>query len=219
MEKRGVKNITVIHHGVNTELFDPSKYVQEKENLAIYVGGIEKHDGTLLVPQAAEKILKSFPMRFLFIGKGGALQELKNDVNKKGLACYFDFIDWIEHEQLPGYLVKAKIGLIPQSHTLAKNPASDFSQVLKGLEYLAMELPIVAPNLRGMYEEVGKFNERGAIFECGNADSLANAILFLMTHDSEREIKGKIGRNFILSSYKWSENADKIVGLCEVNAR
>ena len=210
---RNVKNIAVVPHGVDIKRFNPGLYRHaEKKNLAIYMGGIENHDGTLLVPLAAVSVLKKIPhMKFLFIGRGGALPKLKSLVKRLGLERSFIFLDWVDHNQLPGYLAQAKIGLITHYYS----QACDVALVLKGLEYMSMEVPPVAPNLHGMIEEIGADNERGQLFMCGSPAALSEAIITLMRDEQTRQNKGKAGRKFILNYFRWEENAKKIVKICE----
>jgi len=207
--KRRVRKVECVSHGVDLNLFKPKKV--KKEDLVVYMGGVEKHDGVPLIPLAAKKIIRYFPdMKFMVIGIGSDLERVKDLVNKLSLNDNFIFKGWTDHREIPKFLAKARIGLVTHYHSLA----TDIALVLKGFEYMAMELPVIAPDLRGMKEELGE-NERGLIFKCGDADSLAGKIVFLLRNQKLQKELGKRGREFVLENCDWEKNALKIAKLCE----
>ena len=213
LEKRNVRNISCVSHGVDFKIFNPLG--KKKEDLVVYMGGIEKHDGAPLIPLAAKKVIKSFPQtKFLLIGKGADLPAVQGSVKRLGLEDNFIFKDWVNHQEIPSYLEKARLGLV----THYKNLATDIALVLKGFEYMAMALPVVAPDLRGMIEEIGN-NERGLIFKCADADDLAEKIITLLG-DEELQIKlGTAGRKFVLDNCDWDKNALQIAEICIATAK
>lgn len=209
LEKQRVRGISYVSHGVNLDLFKPKKV--EKEELIVYMGGVEKHDGVPLVPSAAKKVIEKFPqIKFLIIGKGADLNRVKKIVKEKGLVNNFIFKDWIDHKKIPDVLSKAKIGLVTHYRSLA----TDIALVLKGFEYMAMELPVIAPDLRGMKEEIGN-DERGLIFRCGDADDLAEKIIFLLGDQGLQKELGRKGREFVVKNCDWEKNALRIARICE----
>ena len=202
-------NINVVLHGVDLSKFVPEKI--KKENKIIYIGGIEPHDGTILIPEIARDIIRKYPsIKFQIIGEGSVLNDLVDKTIKYNLLKHFEFTTWVKNEDIPTYLAKAKLGLI----THFKTPATDICLVLKGLEYMAMELPVIAPDLAGMREEFGN-NQRGLLFEPGNPRDLSRKILHLLRHTNLRYDLGRAGRNFVEKYCDWNQNAKKIAELSE----
>ncbi len=202
------RHVHNIPHGVDLSIFKPEK---NKKEFIVYAGGIEKNDGVLLVPKAAKKILKRFPHeRFLFIGDGRYLANLQRMVKVENLEDHFIFKGWVDHKEIPHYLSRSKIGLV----TSLKSIATEISSTLRAYEYMAMELPVIIPNLDGMIEQVGD-GTRGLIFKCGDAEDLAGKILMLLEDKDLREELGRRGREYVLKNCDWRKNAERIVELCE----
>ncbi|MBI3815820.1 MAG: glycosyltransferase, partial [Nitrospinae bacterium] len=134
MEKYGAKDVVHIPHGVDLKLFKPvsSSVVAGfslrettqpegcgyqnrkivKNNIIVYCGGIEPHDGVWLIPEAAERVVRQFPDTiFMIIGEGRGLAEVKKSVGNKKLGRNFSFTGWVRHDDIPAYLDKARIGL------------------------------------------------------------------------------------------------------------
>jgi glycosyltransferase involved in cell wall biosynthesis len=209
LKRHGVPEVNIIPHGVDLKVFKPKD--SEKKDLIIYTGGVEPHDGALLIPEAAAIVVKQKPgVVFLIIGEGRDLPKLKERVKELGIAGNFEFIDWVDHKDIPKYLGKARMGLV----THLKTPATDIALVLKGLEYMAMGLPVVAPDLRGMREEVG-YDERGLIFKAGSHEDLAEKIMRLLDNPRLRAEMGERGRKYILKNFDWDKNSQGIVEVCE----
>lgn len=220
MESHGVKGVIHIPHGVDLKIFSPHLFPPPpagggeeggKKNIIVYCGGIEPHDGVWLIPEAAERVIKKVPdIIFLIIGEGRGLAEVKKLVGNKKLGRNFSFTGWVNHENIPEYLTKARIGLI----THIRSSATEIALVVKGLEYMAMGLPVIAPDLKGMKEEIGE-NDRGIIFRAGDSEDLADKIIQLIKNPELQDEMGKRGRKFIENNFVWERNAERIVQVCE----
>ena len=208
LKSKNISHVQEIPHGVDLSLFKPRK---ERKEYIVYTGGIEKNDGVLLVPQAAKKILKRYPReKFLFVGEGRALANLKNMVKEEDLENHFIFKGWVDHKEIPQYLSRSKIGLV----TSLKSTATEASSTLLANEYMAMELPIVIPNLDGMVGQAGN-GTRGLILKYGDTEDLADKLIMLLDNKKLREKLGKQGRQYVVKNCDWEKNATRIVELCE----
>ncbi|MBU0477504.1 glycosyltransferase family 4 protein [bacterium] len=208
LKSKNIRNIELIFHGVDLTIFKPQR---EKKEFIIYAGGIERDDGVLLVPEAAEKVLKKFPqVKFLFIGEGRDLVNLKRRVIERKLQNNFIFKGWVDHRDIPYYLSRSKIGLVTNLRTIATEIAAS----LRVFEYMALELPVIIPDLNGMLEQVGN-GSRGLIFKCEDANDLADKMLMLLDNETLRERLGKKGREYVVKNCDWRKNAKRIVRLCE----
>ncbi|MFH1371530.1 MAG: glycosyltransferase family 4 protein [Planctomycetota bacterium] len=208
LRSKKIQHVECVPHGVDLSIFKPQ---DRKREFIVYAGGIEKDDGVLLVPEAAEIILKRYPNeKFLFIGEGRGLAGLKDMVKERQLSDSFVFRGWVDHKEIPYYLSGSKIGLV----TNIKTAATEIAASLRVLEYMAAGLPVVIPDLDGMIEQVGS-NGVGVIFKNGDAEDLAEKILLLLEDEDASDDKGRQGRDRVLNNYDWEVNAGKIVELCE----
>jgi glycosyltransferase involved in cell wall biosynthesis len=209
MVKYGLKNIIVVLHGANINIFKPNKCI--KQNIIIYSGGIEKHDGVDLIPTAAKIVIDKYNnYKFFIVGKGSALDKIKNDVKKLSLKEHFVFIDWMPQQKLPSLLNKSRFGLI----THYKNLACNVAYPQKGLEYMAIGLPMVTSNLAGLIEQIGD-NQRGICFKAGDATDLAKKIIFLIENPKTSDKMGKNGLKYVTQNCDININSLKIVKICE----
>jgi glycosyltransferase involved in cell wall biosynthesis len=204
----GAKRIEVIRHGADLERFRP----RSKEGKTItFVGGLEPNDGVLLVPLAAESVLKRFPnTRFLFVGEGKALPNLKRLAKSLGVSDRFEFRDWVDQKHVPDILSESKIGLI----TSFKVSATVFSSPLRSYEYMAMGLPFVAPDLPGIREQV-ELSGAGLLFQPENPVSLSNMLVRLLSDNRLRERLSKNGRRYALKHADWEKAGTRIAEVCE----
>ncbi|MBI3584406.1 MAG: glycosyltransferase, partial [Nitrospinae bacterium] len=117
---------------------------------------------------------------------------------------------WVRHDDIPAYLDKARIGLVP----FIKSKATEIALAVKGFEYMAMGLPVIASDLKGMREEIGD-NERGLLFKPEDSEDLANKIIHLLEAPKLQREMGKKGSEFIENNFIWERNAERIVQVCE----
>lgn len=208
LRSKHINRIQLVSHGVDLSIFKPR---DEKKEFIVYAGGIEKDDGVLLIPKAAKKVLKKYPHeKFLFIGEGKDLANLKMVVKEENLEGHFIFKGWIDHRDVPYYLSRSKLGLVTNLDTIATEIAAS----LRVYEYMAVGLPVVIPNLEGMIEQVGD-GSRGMIFKPGDANDLADKIVMLLDNRTLREDLSERGREYVVKNCDWKENAKRIVDLCE----
>src|SRR5699024_5938806 len=73
---------------------------------------------------------------------------------------------------------------------------------LKPFEALALEKPIVVSDVKPLQEIVGN-DERGLIFEAGDAQGLANAIVQLEMDPASAEKLGRNGRRWVIENRYW----------------
>ena len=203
-----IRGTQIVGHGVDLTLFTPRKGQRKYITLT---GGIEVNDGVLLIPYAAQKVLEEYPDEtFLFVGEGKELDRLVLLVEGLNLRDHFIFRGWMDHKEIPAILAQSKIGLI----TSLTVSATIFSSPLRSYEYMAMELPFVAPDLEGIKEQV-ELSQAGILFQNGNADDLARAILTLLRDETLRETLGQNGRRYVLDHCDWMKNAETICRICQ----
>ena len=206
----GAKRIEVIRHGVDLERF---RYCPRPApgRTIVFVGGMEPNDGVLLVPLAAKKVLGRFPdARFLFVGEGKALPELKRLAESMGVSGRFEFRGWVDQSRIPDILSESAIGLITSLEVLA----TTFSSPLRSYEYMAVGLPFVASDLPGIREQV-EHSGAGLLFKPGDVDGLSGVLLRLLSDGRLSARLGRNGRNYVLKNGGWNRVGLRIVEMCE----
>jgi glycosyltransferase involved in cell wall biosynthesis len=206
----GVKRVEVIRHGADLERFRFSPRTRTGRTV-VFVGGLEPNDGVLLVPVAAKKVLERFPdARFLFVGEGKALPELKRLAGSMGVSRHFEFRGWVDQSRIPGILSESAIGLIPSLEA----SATAFSSPLRTYEYMAVGLPFAASDLPGIREQT-ELSGAGLLFKPGDANGLSDVLLRLLSDGRLSARLGGNGRNYVLRNGDWNRAGLRIAKLCE----
>ena len=121
-------------------------------------------------------------MRFVIVGDGKCLPDLKTLTVQKGLSDVFDYAGF--HSDTYQFMQSFDIFALP---SLSEGLSSAI------LEAMACSLPIVATNVGGIPELV-KNGENGLLVSPANPAELAQAIQHLAEHPAEAERMGRNGR-------------------------
>lgn len=120
--------------------------------------------------------------RLLVIGQGDYLEEYRALVERLRLHRSVEFLAAVPVEQLPGLLVRASIGLVPNR----EGPATHLMLPVKLLEYATLGIPIIAARLNTISHY---FDDRAIrFFAPGNASELADAIEELYRQPALRKV-------------------------------
>jgi len=208
--------ISVIHNGVDTQLFqrrkdtsDLGKYgIPDEGDVVQFVGRCSPIKGILTLVQAAPKVLRELPKtKFVFVGvqpTGGISQvsyygKILQDVHALGITDSCIFLPFLNQVDLPDFYSRASITVIPSIKEA-------FAQT--AVESLACGTPVVASRVGGLPEIL---NEGvGELVPASDAGELAEAILRLMKNENLRVKMGLSGRKLVEDSFTWEATALKI---------
>jgi glycosyltransferase involved in cell wall biosynthesis len=194
----GVREVTVVGNGVNAEMFDIPSY-KEEEYDAVFHGRIAEDKGIFELLRAWRKVAEKVSSAQLLLigGTDKAIEEeLKETLIELQLERNVNICGFVSDERLAQLLKSSKIFVLP-SH------AEGFG--LSVVEAMAAGLPCILsdlPALREYYSSTAIFVQRR------NVESLANAILFLLSDPEKRaELRDKGKR--LVSRFSWKEVALK----------
>ena len=207
-EACGAMRVEQVRHGVNLERFFPRP---GRRDTVVFIGGMEANDGLDLIPVAARTVLREFPgIRFLFVGECKALPALVRQVHSLGLDGSFEFRGWVDQSEVTAVLARARVGLI----TSRRVAGTVYAYPLRSIEYMAMAVPFVASDLEGVREQAER-SGGGLLFESGDADALARAVLRILRHPDLARRLGRNGRRWVLQHADWTRNAARVAEICE----
>jgi glycosyltransferase involved in cell wall biosynthesis len=115
--------------------------------LCCYLGIMGPQDGVDLAVQAADVLVHQMGRHdcsFALLGDGDAYQQIQALVHELGLEDYVTMPGFVGDGELAAYLSTADLGLCPEP----SNPLNEASTMVKTMEYMAFELPVVAFNLK-----------------------------------------------------------------------
>src|SRR5258707_1943084 len=118
----------------------------KKSYILAYVGVMGKQDGVQYALYALHDLIHIYGRRdvsAVFIGTGSAFPELQALVHQLKLEEEVFFPGWLTQQEIWSYLSLAHVGLVPDP----QNGLNEYCTLIKVMEYMAMDLPMVAFDL------------------------------------------------------------------------
>ncbi len=176
-----------------------------KNDLILYVGQL--HGGQyaeLFIKAASLMISKKYNAKFMVVGDGYRLRELKALTESLGLEPYFVFTGSVPHQDIPSYMAAADICVA----CFEDNDITRCKSPLKIAEYLAMGKAIVASNVGEVRRMVGGV---GVLVEAGDHFALANGIIKVLEDSGLKDNLERFARRRAQARYNWAATADNLL--------
>lgn len=207
----GRGNVQVLPNGANPVTFRPSgtgtRDARARLGLpeAVTLGwaGIirEWHGLELLLD-----VLADLPGTVLLvIGDGPGRPGFEARATQRGLARRIVFTGRVPHRSMAAHLEAVDIAVVPDERTGIASP-------MKLLEYMAMGLTVVAPDVPNIRDLVVPGTE-GLLFRAGDARDLSTTIGRLAANPALRRELGGNARIKIERDRNWRHNAELVLGL------
>lgn len=158
-------------HEISVDLYR-KKYVAKGDKLVFFVGRLVYEKGVQTVIEAMPIILRKIPnVTFVVAGSGPHVNQLKSLVIDLGLEGKVKFTGHIDTDALFAFYKTADLTVVPSLY-------EPFGMVV--LESMAMGTPTIVADTGGL-SEIVVHEETGLKFEPGNPESLATAMLRILT--------------------------------------
>ena len=191
-EKADVNKITMIHHGIPSDLFTKSSekdkaLLIEKYNLQdkIIIGTVSRlieWKGYRYIIQAAEKVVKKYPNAiFVFVGQGEQKQELLELAKKHNVIDNIIFTGWMDRNLIPSFYSILDV----YAHAASFEP---FGFVIP--EAMMNGAPVVSTPTGSALDAI-KHKENGYLCKYKDSESLAEGIIFTIENGNKFKEKGK----------------------------
>jgi glycosyltransferase involved in cell wall biosynthesis len=201
--------VTVVGNGpvlARTARREPRRDLKEgRRFLVCWLGLMGPQDHVVLAVEAAHHLLHTLgrdDCHFVFIGEGESLAELKGSARSLGVADRVTFTGWLDEGPCYEYLSIADLGL-------DTNLQEEVTPV-KGLEYMAFGLPIVAFDLEETRVMAG---EAASYVTPGDPLELARAVDSLLDTPARRARMGRFGRERVEKALAWERQEEVYVAL------
>jgi glycosyltransferase involved in cell wall biosynthesis len=207
----GVKpdRLTVVLNSPDLGLFDPDAHPR-REFMAdgtlriVYTGALTPTYELDVLLRAIASIARSrpkLPLSATLYGRGDALPALEALAAELGIADRIEFPGRIPIEDVPAAVAGGDIGIAPTR----LDPFTGMSLSTKLLEYAAMGKPVVASRLPTVERYFA--SDTLAVYEPGDPESLAAAILTLVDHPRARLARiDRTGRR--VEELSWTRQAE-----------
>ncbi|HOE10819.1 MAG TPA: glycosyltransferase [bacterium] len=179
------------------------KYREADRFMVVYVGGITRVRGLEILIRAASIAKPKLPSLLVcLVGphrREEELHELLEPVKELDLLSTVRHIGKVPHEEALNWMASADVCALVLTANI-KNFQFTFS--VKLFEYLALNRAVVAPDIPGV-RLVLRHGENGLLYEPGNPESLAEAILRLHEEPERRKRLEQTARASI-AMYDWN---------------
>jgi len=176
--KKYRNKISIAHeHFLDFDKFQIQKPLSERDNVIGYIGRLSEEKGTLNLMEAISQVAEKRDEVAFLIGGDGQLrpqvEEYATKLNNK-----VKFVGWIAHDELPEYLNKLKLLVLP-SYT------EGLPNIM--LEAMACGTPVLATPV-GAIPDVIKDGETGFIMENNSPECIAEDIVRALDYPTQEQI-------------------------------
>jgi glycosyltransferase involved in cell wall biosynthesis len=180
--------------------------------LACYLGEMCPQDGVDYLLRAADLLVRERgrrDIRFVLLGGGPSLPDLRALRDSLDLQPYVDFTGRVSDEDLCRYLSTADVCLDPDPLT----EWSDRSTMNKIMEYMAFGKPIVAFRLK---ENAFSAGEAAHLVEPNSIAGFADAVESLLADEARRAQMGRAGRARVERELAWEYSRPPLLAAYEM---
>jgi glycosyltransferase involved in cell wall biosynthesis len=174
---------------------DAAPDVEDGRHLVVWVGKMGVQDRVELVVRVADEVVHAGgreDVRFVLLGDGECLDELRDLVRSLGLDHWVTLPGWVAEETVFGYLAAADLG-IDTSLQEEVTPVKALEYMAFGLGFAAFDLPETRELADGAAELVPP----------GDVPALARAVVDLIEDEPRRQALGRAGRRRVEESLAW----------------
>jgi len=213
IERGGVSEtkITIVRNGPDLNrllLMDPDPSLRRLGRMTLcYVGVMGYQDGVDYLLRAIQILvyeLKRNDIFCLLVGGGDFLSVLKRLADELDLTDYVEFTGWVDFDDVARYLNTADICLAPEP----SNSYNDRSTMIKMMEYMALQKPIVAFDL-----PEHRFTAlSAAVYAVANDEyDFAQQIVLLMDNPKQCQKMGLEGRERVEKALAWQHQEKQLL--------
>lgn len=204
--------LDVIPNGIDYSKFDfefdrahfRRRFALDHEKIVLFVGRMVPEKGAqVLVEAAAQVVAESPDAKFVVVGKGGFLDELKARAAALNAGHKILFTGYVDDETLLRLYKVADVDVVPSLY-------EPFGIV--ALEGMGAKLPTIVADTGGLGEIVDH-GETGLTTYAGDANSLAWGILEVLKHPDYARQLGERGFQKVESVFNWPAIARTTTGV------
>jgi phosphatidylinositol alpha-1,6-mannosyltransferase len=208
--------------GIDLEHFSPATNaapLREELGLTqkvviVSVGRLVRRKGQDRLIEALPEIQKVLPnVHLLLIGQGPYRARLEKIAKKSGVSDSVTFIGRVPYSKLPTYIRVGDVFAMPSRSRFAGLVVEGLGIVY--LEASACGLPVVAGNSGGAADAVVN-GKTGFVVDGTNIESIANALISLLTDTEHASAMGAAGRTWITNEWSWDLRGAEFVKVLKI---
>lgn len=166
----------------------------------LFFGRITPYKGLLVLLKAMEIIKSKIPMLKLVIAGDGDITEAENKIIKRNRDCINLITGWIPDDKIYGLFEKSDLVVLPYIEASQSGVAA---------ASFGAGRTIIASNIGGLKEQVEPGG--GVIFEAGNAEALADALVRFYSNTTIIKQKNEQALAYFKQALTWGASAQKLI--------
>ena len=200
------EKINVVPNGINLNNFSGiekdydfrRQYAMDNEKIILYVGRLVYEKGIQNLISAMPKILQGYnDTKLVIAGKGGMIDELRDQANRMGLGNKVYFTGYLNSKQVQKMYKCADIAVFPSTY-------EPFGIV--ALEAMLAGIPTVVSDIGGL-NEIVTHGVDGMKSYAGNPNSIADSVLTLLYDHRLCDNISKKAKNKVKEQFNWNKIA------------
>lgn len=194
LRREGVpaRKIQTISNGVDCTRFAPVRPAGRQIRRVVTVANLRPEKGHDTLISAAALVVAARPdTEFVIVGSGPLDAPLRREVASRGLGDRVQFLG--ERSDVPALLASSDLFVLPSRSEAFPNGV---------LEAMAVGLPVVATRVGGVPELV-ESDVNGLLVEPDRPDSMAAAVLDLMSHPARASALGQAARQRAVQQFSF----------------
>ncbi len=198
------EKINVVPNGVDLTLFNGidkdydfrRRFAMDNEKIILFIGRLVYEKGIQTLISAMPKILDNYhDSKLVIAGKGGMIDELKNQVNYLGLGNKVYFTGHLSSKDVQKMYKCADVAVFPSTY-------EPFGIV--AIEAMLSGTPVVTSDIGGL-NEIIDHGVTGMKSYAGNPNSLADSILSLLFNKELCDTVSKNAKEKVKNQYNWTK--------------
>jgi glycosyltransferase involved in cell wall biosynthesis len=180
------------------------------EPVGIYVGSLSKERGLEVLLEAGKRLKQAHPEARLHVLGYLDFSGIREDYASvdRWDVCGVEYKGLAGHREVPKWLRRARVGLIP----LFPTPNYTRATPVKLFEYMLAGLPVVASDF-GIIRSIVRETGCGLLVPPGDPDALSAAVEILLRDPAKAAEMGQKGRRAVLEKYNWGAEESKLLAL------
>ena len=194
-----VAKISIVSNTPDMKMFQSDAPIEKHDCVQlVYAGFIQARGLDIIVESLGRVRDTGVPVKFLVIGDGHYLEQLKRITKRLRLETMVDFKGWVQNTQIPSLIRASDVGVIPHN----KNPHSDTTIPNKLFDYMACAKPVIVSNA-GPLQRIVEEERCGLVFSAGSVESFTKALKWMLLNPAAAAEMGRNGAAAVRRRYNW----------------
>ncbi|MDQ3987432.1 MAG: glycosyltransferase family 4 protein [Actinomycetota bacterium] len=195
--------ISVVHNGVDSELFRPLPEVAARPGSIITTASADVPlKGLIYLIEAVAKLNTERDVELVVIGRARSAGAVETAIKRLGIENIVRFENSVEPLRLTRLFAEAEVAVVPSLYEGFSLPA---------VEAMACAVPLVATTAGALPEVVGPDGQAARLVSPGNPEELVAAVKQVLDDRAMRQRMGDAGRRRALERFTWHRAAEATV--------